>query len=115
GLQIHLPRMRLSHRLIGGERRGPPGKHGHERDHTCDQPLEQHHCRLLSSTRKPALRIKAPFAVHRRTDVRPEPPLSTALCHGRGSLNGASGGEIPASQTTIPTLPQCAKLRPPQG
>jgi len=36
-------------------------------------------------------------------------PAEHGICHGRGSLGGAAGrGEIPASQTTIPALPQCA-------
>jgi hypothetical protein len=63
-----------------------------------------------SPRRENGLANQGSFAAHRRLDVRPEPPQSTAFCHGRDRLDGASGGEIPASQTTIPKLPQCAKL-----
>jgi hypothetical protein len=36
-------------------------------------------------------------------------PLGTAFCHGRGSIGAAAGrGEIPASQTTIRGVLQCA-------
>ena len=40
---------------------------------------------------------------------RKKRPCSARHYHGRGSLGGAAvRGEIPASQTTIPVLPQCA-------
>ena len=60
------------------------------------------------STRKTALR-SGPFLPPTAGLMFGAAPLSTAFCHGRGSLGGAAGrGEIPASQTTIPALPQCA-------
>jgi hypothetical protein len=43
--------MRLAGRLVGGKRRAASGKHGHAHDRECNQPLEQQHCRLLSSTK----------------------------------------------------------------
>jgi hypothetical protein len=77
---------------------------GKTRGDECDQPLEHQHCSMRSFEKNGL--VQAPFAAHHRHDVRPD-PAEHGICHGRGSLGGAAGwGEIPASQTTIPALPQ---------
>ena len=89
----------------------PADKRRHAHDDECDQPLEHQHRPMRSFDEKNGL-LRPLFAAHHWHDVR-RGPAEHGICHGRGSLGGAAGrGEIPASQTIIPALPQCTSLSP---